>query len=559
MNEINDSFYNIGGITTNFEDVQSFLDKNIFGKELNYIRTLIRDKIQSGGDFSFQIIENKNDLVGPVYLSDLIIKPYKLEYIIFDKYLIDNYGDIMNALISQVYNVDCPVSLRIKYWLRAYTLETKFYKDMNSDLLKDKSKIYLPYIKLLYSGLNDNNIITNVSDDLYRGALINKDEVQNLINHLNNRKSSNIPWGLIYCKSFMSFSLDKNVALDFMQNKNPTEKKVRALYILKAQPGIDHKNATNADLNDISYFENEREILLFPFSIYEINDVIKKNNYYEIYLNYLGKYKELFHFKNQTDLYNSIFQSKFIKELELAGLSMPIWLAKKSLCKIILNKNSIGDIRASGFCCLIPLKNKKTKIPVLIANNHLLNESNITIGNKIVLEYDEINKYVLIIDKSIKIYTSREYDITIIEMKNYNDISNKLIFMDIDEDIFKDKDFIVKNFFKTKAYILQYAKPNYGNEYDKKGGYIIKKNIEEFTKDKEYAIEEGNIIIKDEKNIMHSIPTSPGAGGGPIISHNKFKVIGFHIGKLTTSSNKFRGIGNLLKIPIQEFINTFYP
>ena len=118
---------------------------------------------------------------------------------------------------------------------------------------------------------------------------------------------------------------------------------------------------------------------------------------------------------------------------------MPIWLAKKSLCKIILNKNSIGDIRASGFCCLIPLKNKKTKIPVLIANNHLLNESNITIGNKIVLEYDEINKYVLIIDKSIKIYTSREYDITIIEMKNYNDISNKLIFMDIDEISLKTK------------------------------------------------------------------------------------------------------------------------
>ena len=255
MNEINYSFYNIGGITTNFEDVQSFLDKNIFGKELNYIRSLIRDKIQSGGDFSFQIIENKNDLFGPVYLSDLIIKPYKLEYIIFDKYLIDNYGDIMNALISQVYNVDCPVSLRIKYWLRAYTLETKFYKDMNSDLLKDKSKIYLPYIKLLYSGLSDNNIITNASDDLYRGALISKDEVQNLIDHLKKKNNSDIPWGLIYCKSFMSFAIDKNVALDFMQNKNPTEKTVRALYILKAESGIDHKNATNADLNNISYFE----------------------------------------------------------------------------------------------------------------------------------------------------------------------------------------------------------------------------------------------------------------------------------------------------------------
>ena len=59
MKEINDSFYNIGGIVVTFEDVQSFLDTNIFGRELNYIRTLRRDKIQSGGDFSFQIIENK--------------------------------------------------------------------------------------------------------------------------------------------------------------------------------------------------------------------------------------------------------------------------------------------------------------------------------------------------------------------------------------------------------------------------------------------------------------------------------------------------------------------
>ena len=78
MNEINDSFFNIGGIAVTFEDVQTFLSKNIFGKELIYIRSLRRDKIQSGGDFSFQLIENKNDLVGPVYLSDLIIKPYKL-------------------------------------------------------------------------------------------------------------------------------------------------------------------------------------------------------------------------------------------------------------------------------------------------------------------------------------------------------------------------------------------------------------------------------------------------------------------------------------------------
>ena len=66
----------------------------------------------------------------------------------FEKYLIDNYGDIMSELISQIFNVDYnySFSLRIKYWLRAYILETKFYKDMNSDLMKDKLILYIPYI-----------------------------------------------------------------------------------------------------------------------------------------------------------------------------------------------------------------------------------------------------------------------------------------------------------------------------------------------------------------------------------------------------------------------------
>ena len=556
IKEINDSFYNIGGITVSFEEVESFLNKNAFGKELNIISSLTRQKIQTGGDFSFQLIENKNDLIGPVYLSDLIIKPYKLEYIIFDKYLIDNYGDLMNELITQIYKVDCPTSLRIKYWLRAYTLETKFYKDLNSDLMKGQIKIYLPYIKLLYSGLTDNCINVNVEDDLYRGALINKEEIQNLINHKNKSKNSNLPYGLIYCKSFMSFSLEKEVALGFMNDKKTTEKTIRVLYILKSESGLNHKSATNADLNGISYFGEEREILLFPFSVYEIGDVKSKGNYYEIYLNYLGKYKELFSFKNQTDLYNSLFKSKFIKELELVGLCTPIWLAKKSLCKISI-KEKFGPIIGSGFCCLIPFKNMK--IPVLIAANHLLNEEKLKIGNKIVIEYDDNEGFIISISNNSKIFINREYDITIIEIKEDNYQFNKLIFMDIDEDIFKSKDFLIDNFNKKKAYLLKYVPSDNCNEPNEKSKSIIKKNIEEFTKDKKYKIEEGRIIVKeDEYNIIHNIPTGPGAGGGPIISHNKFKVIGYHIGKMKNSYSEYKGIGHLLKLPILDFIKQYY-
>ena len=92
LDEINNPFYNIGGIAVSFEEIKMFLNKNTFGRELNFVRVLRRDIIQTGGEFSFQIIEKKNELIGPVYLSDLIIKPNKLDFISFDKYLIDNYG-----------------------------------------------------------------------------------------------------------------------------------------------------------------------------------------------------------------------------------------------------------------------------------------------------------------------------------------------------------------------------------------------------------------------------------------------------------------------------------
>ena len=554
LKEINQSFYNIGGIAVSFEEIKMFLNKNIFGKELNYVRNLRRELIQTGGDFSFQIIEKKNELIGPVYLSDLIIKPNKLDFISFDKYLIDNYGDIMNELISQIYCVDCPEALRIKYWLRAYTLETKFYSDMNKDLMKGKSKLYLSYIKLLYSGLNNNNIKVNISNNLYRGALIHKKEIDNLMNTLKNRKNSDIPFAIIKCKSFMSFSLEKKVALYFMNKNNPTENLIRVLYILKAEPLLDIKNATNVDLDGISYFKNEREILLFPFSVYEICDIVKKENYYIIYLSYLSKYKELFKINNQTLLYNCIFNSEFAKELQLAGLSIPIWLAKKSLCKIIV-PDDYGTHCGSGFCCLIPIPNTINKIPVLITAHHVLDEKCIKIGNKIKIKFDD-SIYNLTISEDTIIYTdNKKFDITIIKIKEESEQFNKSIFIDIDEDIFKSEEYLKLNFNKKRAYILEYTheQPQYF-DYDEYKKYAKKEIFKEIIGDKKYSIEEGDITY-EENEIIHNIPTFFGASGGPIISCDKFKVIGYHKCKIRP---KRIGIGQLLKYPIQEFIKRFY-
>jgi len=315
--KINDSFYNKGGIVLNFKDVESFINQKFFDKEFNFIKRLKRVKMQKGVEFTFELLDNENDFIGALYLPRLFENPKEEECSQFDKFLLDNYGDIMKELIFQIYKVKCPISLRIKYWLRAYTLETKFYKNMNSDLMKENIQYYIPYIKLLYFGLKKNNFDFSYTRNLYRGALIEKKEIENLINH-KKYKFSKFPC-LIYNKAFMSFSLDKDVAMGFMLSKIPTEKQVRVLYILESGQIID-KNATNADLTDISFFENEKEILLFPFSIYEISAVKKEENYYIINLNILGKYKRKFNYKSRSELIGSIHQSKYFKMLQRSGL-----------------------------------------------------------------------------------------------------------------------------------------------------------------------------------------------------------------------------------------------
>ena len=232
----------------------------------------------------------------------------------------------MKELILQIYKVNCPISLRIKYWLRAYTLETKFYKDMNSDLMKGNIKPYIPYIQLLYSGLKLNNFNFSNTNDLFRGALIKIEEIDELkkLKYMNDIVNWGIPRAFIFSNAFMSFSLDKNVALDFMKRKEPRDNEVRVLYILKTEQIID-KNATNADLSEISLFEDEKEILLFPFSVYEIADIQEENGYYIIYLNILGKYKKKFkyEFQKKPEFIYAINQSNYIQMLQKIGL-LPI-------------------------------------------------------------------------------------------------------------------------------------------------------------------------------------------------------------------------------------------
>ena len=99
---------------------------------------------------------------------------------------------------------------------------------------------------------------------------------------------------------------------------------------------------------------------------------------------------------------------------------------EKNICKI-----KIGNKQGTGFFCKIPIPNKNEMLPVFITNNHIINEKILYDENpeiEIEIKFDGIKKLNL---KDRYKYTNKEYDITIIEMNEEDNINNYLELDDI--------------------------------------------------------------------------------------------------------------------------------
>ena len=135
-----------------------------------------------------------------------------------------------------------------------------------------------------------------------------------------------------------------------------------------------------------------------------------------------------------------------IKIKEMAKL---IEYTKKRICKIYCNDGGKG----TGFFCIIPIDDWN-ELRVLMTNNHILGEKDIATGKKInlTLDNDKEEKKIIINEKRIK-YTNKEYDITIIEIKEDDRIKADSFF-DIDNKIFDD----FKLYLKQTVYLFHYPK-----------------------------------------------------------------------------------------------------
>ena len=197
---------------------------------------------------------------------------------------------------------------------------------------------------------------------------------------------------------------------------------------------------------------------------------------------------------------------------------------KKSICEID-NKNGQG----TGFFCSIPDGNENLK--VLITNNHLIDKKILENGEKILLKLneDKVEKTILLNEKR-KMYTNKNYDVTIIEIfpeKDY--IEDFINFLELDELVLDE----TPKTNKKSIYTLHYPKSS-SEESKALVSYGIVREIN-----------------SDNYDIIHYSCKSSGSSGAPLLMLSSNKVIGIH--REAMARYKFNK-GTFLKFPINEYL-----
>lgn len=201
----------------------------------------------------------------------------------FNHFILENYSE-KEKLVYLFNQLDIsyhiPNEIVSKYWVRAYTGESTFYRNMNKDLRCNKIGLYLPYIHMMYEGVKLKSFFFKPESIIYRGAYFDKKEVSKLYGALSN-KNPNLPGCLVYSKSFLSFTLDFNIAMKFKKNV--------LLIIENYKDELCNNCPGCASIKKFSFFKNEEEILIFPFSCFEINRIsvgeeIEKNKRSILYI-----------------------------------------------------------------------------------------------------------------------------------------------------------------------------------------------------------------------------------------------------------------------------------
>ena len=328
------AFYSSGGIASSFEELKKLL-----------LNKFVLNKIDISDDaqLTFEYIDSIEKLILPLFFKALIDNTANEKTQKYTNYLYETYSkekeQVKNLLGSILSFSKIPIEILSKYYAKLYTADSNFYKDINKDLGQNKKEKYMQYIKTLYEGVKLKSLPLSSNNMLYRGAKISKEEI-NIIKENFKKKKEGLPSTIVFSKSFLSFTKDKKVAEKFLKIKNDNSNLSKVIYILEKDDNIGYNLSTHSDIEKISFYPNEREVLFFPFSSFEIKDMeeikIGDEIGYKIHLLYLGKYiKEIKKNEKITIKENKIPDCEFKNQLTEFGLIKKEVIEKsntKNLC-----------------------------------------------------------------------------------------------------------------------------------------------------------------------------------------------------------------------------------
>jgi hypothetical protein len=164
---------------------------------------------------------------------------------------------------------------QIEHLIRLYTLETKFYRGLK----RDPIPLALPLYRTL-EGLKDRYF----EGLTYRGAKLDDQEINTYQWAVENQGS------LLQTRHFTSTSLQRSVAEEFLiPDKTKSDSPRRHLALLEFHFPNKCEQAINlCRISDeqgcLSEFENEAEVLVLPWTLFQVDKVEKESGLFNIYL-----------------------------------------------------------------------------------------------------------------------------------------------------------------------------------------------------------------------------------------------------------------------------------
>ena len=201
---------------------------------------------------------------------------------------------------------------------------------------------------------------------------------------------------------------------------------------------------------------------------------------------------------------------------------------EKNICNIRIG----NELSGTGFFCKIPFPDENNMLPVLITNHHVINDKLLNKPNSTISISSTLfeNKIINLNDRLKDTY--KEYDVTIIEINEKDQIENYLEFDDYILDDIISSDNNNDKYIEKTIYLIQYPEGKLSVSYG------ILENI----------LEEKKYIFS------HKCSTKNGSSGSPILNLNN-KIIGIHSkGNKNDKINK----GIFLNYPIKKFIELNY-